>query len=256
MRIAHCALAGFALVAGLAVSLRASAEEVVIVLGKQVTLTVPFAIGRMTTDGSTVLQVVVDGANRQLIVFGRKTGADRIVVRDARDRKHRIEYQVRVLDAALPPRAILEPLPGDSEIGGSLCLPVWIDVRDQFRAHRSSTKLASALTAAKDDCGIEAKDELEKARALRQKGVEKGALAHLQNAERINRKVAFDLEFLEADYSADQLDESQPSLELESLDELTASLRHLAGATTEPFGLLPNLEQFLREQGVDPDLRL
>lgn len=76
-------------------------EEVVIILGKQVTLTVPFPIGEGINSNPKIIQAVVDQPNRRITFFGRVPGSANYLVYDARSRTHRIEYDIRVVSEDL-----------------------------------------------------------------------------------------------------------------------------------------------------------
>ncbi len=75
-------------------------EDVVIVIGKQVTITVPFPIGSGANSNPGVVQATVLD-KRRIILFGRKVGSASYVVFDERNRSRRVEYDVRVVSEDL-----------------------------------------------------------------------------------------------------------------------------------------------------------
>lgn len=75
-------------------------EEVVIVVGKQVTLTVPFPIGSGANSNPSVVQATVLDS-RRIILFGKRTGNATYVVFDRNSRSRRVEYDVRVVSEDL-----------------------------------------------------------------------------------------------------------------------------------------------------------
>ena len=72
-------------------------EEVVIVVGKSQTLTVPFPLGEGTNSNPRVVRAVVDPPTRRITFFGVGTGSATYTVIDARQHAHMITYEIRVV---------------------------------------------------------------------------------------------------------------------------------------------------------------
>jgi Flp pilus assembly secretin CpaC len=96
LRRAVTAAAFLLVLIGFAAPARAG-EEVVIVVGKSVTLNIPFPIGEGTNSNPKVVQANVDLNARRITFFGRASGSATYTVYDARSRTHRVEYDIRVV---------------------------------------------------------------------------------------------------------------------------------------------------------------
>lgn len=75
----------------------AFADDVVIVVGKSYTVTVPFPLGQGANSNPEVVQAVPDPAQRKLIFFGRKVGRATYTIFDARNRARKVEYEIDVV---------------------------------------------------------------------------------------------------------------------------------------------------------------
>lgn len=84
-----------------AVALPAAADELVIVVGKSVTVNITFPIGEGSNSNPAVIQAAVEPSARRITFFGRKVGSATYVVYDARTRSHRKEYDIRVVSEDL-----------------------------------------------------------------------------------------------------------------------------------------------------------
>lgn len=76
-------------------------EAIEIVEGKSATVLVPFPLGQGANSNPDTIQAVPDVGARRLIFFGRKVGNASYTIFDARNRKHTIEYDIRVVSADL-----------------------------------------------------------------------------------------------------------------------------------------------------------
>lgn len=86
------------LIAGLLAPRAAQADDdIVIVVGKSATVTVPFPLGQGANSNPEVVQGVPDVANRKIIFFGRKPGRATYTIFDARNRARKIEYNIDVV---------------------------------------------------------------------------------------------------------------------------------------------------------------
>lgn len=72
-----------------------------IVQGKSVAISVPFALGQAANSNPDVIQAVPDVGARRLVFFGRKLGNASYTVFDAKNKRHKIEYDIRVVSADL-----------------------------------------------------------------------------------------------------------------------------------------------------------
>lgn len=75
----------------------ASAEDIVIVVGKSATVQVPFPLGQGANSNPEVVQAVPDVGARKIIFFGRKTGRATYTIFDARNRARKVEYEIDVI---------------------------------------------------------------------------------------------------------------------------------------------------------------
>lgn len=76
-------------------------DEIVIVVGKQQMVTVPFPIGQGLISNASVVKTFVDTDARRITFFGIRPGGSTYTVFDARSRNHRIEYDIRVVSEDL-----------------------------------------------------------------------------------------------------------------------------------------------------------
>jgi Flp pilus assembly secretin CpaC len=82
-------------------------EAIEIVVGKSVTVQVPFPIGQGANSNPDAIQAVPDVAARKIIFFGRRAGSATYTVFDARNRKRTMELEIRVVTANLAEEARL-----------------------------------------------------------------------------------------------------------------------------------------------------
>ena len=141
-------------------------EEVVVVVGNSQTLTVPFALGEGTNSNPRVVRAVVDPPTRRITFFGVGTGSATYTVDDARERAHRITYEIRVVgeDLAREQKCLQEQLFDIEGGGGPHEIP---DPCEQEPTGPSLCEAdADATTEARDSCNRLA-DELRNVEGIR-----------------------------------------------------------------------------------------
>ena len=80
---------------------RTSTQAIELVQGKSATVMVPFALGQGANSNPEVIQAVPDVGAKRITFFARKLGNASYTVFDAKDKKHRIDYEIRVVTVDL-----------------------------------------------------------------------------------------------------------------------------------------------------------
>lgn len=75
----------------------AHADDIIIVIGRSSTVTVPFPFGKGANSNPDVVQAVPEPANRRIIFFGRKIGRATYTAFDARNASRKVEYEIEVV---------------------------------------------------------------------------------------------------------------------------------------------------------------